>query len=291
MGTIRLANTCFDLAVEPDAGALCHNLVWHSRAGTVELLLTRPSDAGSYLDKMPLFGAFPMVPFANRLKPARLPGGEVHFPENWPREACAIHGTGWMAEWDVAESSGSGLTMRHRARDQSGTFDCWATLGIQLREASVEFDMRISNNTHLAVPVGLGLHPWFALTDDLLIDFEARWQSSVLPGFPSVVELNDKPLLSPAEDIDDCFAGWSGEARLVYPSQGFGIEIRADDVFNALQVFIHRERKTLCLEPVSHGPNAAHNERVAAIAPMYRLEPGTEFSGRIYLRPFETDRR
>jgi aldose 1-epimerase len=229
-----------------------------------------------------------MVPFVNRLKPAWLAGGAVRFPENWPSEQCAIHGTGWMAEWDVARVSRSSLTMHHRARDQTGAFDC---LSAHLREEAVEFDLRLANDASLPIPVGLGLHPWFALADDLRIDFQARWQMSVRPEFPSVVELSDRPRLSPAEAIDDCFAGWNGEARLLYPSQGFGLEITADETLNALHVFIDREWNTLCLEPVSHGPNAAHNERVAAVAPMHLLEPRAEFAGRTFIRPFETDRR
>jgi len=291
MTTVQLANARFEATIEPGAGALCHRLAWRLHGRAVELLRTKPESAPARRDGVPLFGAFPMVPFVNRLKPAWLAGGAVRFPENWPSEECAIHGTGWMAEWDVAGASRTRLTMYHRAVDQTGALDCSAELTIHLTEQAVEFGLRLANNGGLPVPVGLGLHPWFVLADDLRIDFEARWRMSVRPDFPSVVKLSGRPRLSPTDAIDDCFAGWNGEARLLYPSQGFGLEITADETLNALHVYIHREWNTLCLEPVSHGPNAAHNEPVAAVAPMHLLAPRAEFAGRIFVRPFEADRR
>jgi len=96
MKTIELANACFEATIEPGAGALCRRLAWRLGGRAVELLRTKPESAPARRDGVPLFGAFPMVPFVNRLKPAWLAGGAVRFPENWPtKNARSTVPAGW----------------------------------------------------------------------------------------------------------------------------------------------------------------------------------------------------
>ena len=56
-----------------------------------------------------------MVPFSNRLQNGRLYLGEteVLFPQNWPKEGNAIHGTGCEDNWKILEQESNKIEMSH----------------------------------------------------------------------------------------------------------------------------------------------------------------------------------
>jgi aldose 1-epimerase len=56
-------------------------------------------------------------------------------------------------------------------------------------------------------------------------------------------------------DLDSCFAGWDGRARIRWPRSNVIAEIDCDAPFRHLIVFTPREKPFFAIEPVSHANN------------------------------------
>jgi aldose 1-epimerase len=82
--------------------------------------------------------------------------------------------------------------------------------------------------------------------------------------------------------LDNFFAGWDGVARLV--TTVGAITITATGDFAAgVQVYAPPTQTEICVEPVSHMPDAPNRAALAAIAPMRLLAPGQALRGTIRL--------
>ncbi|MDZ7588822.1 MAG: hypothetical protein U5J78_06715 [Parasphingorhabdus sp.] len=56
-------------------------------------------------------------------------------------------------------------------------------------------------------------------------------------------------------DIDHCFSGWSGNARIEWSGRAYALEILSDQP--AAVVFIPARGNAFCVEPVPHVNNAS----------------------------------
>src|SRR5438309_7552104 len=67
---------------------------------------------GGILDQ----GCFPLVPFVNRVRGGRFAfrGREICLAPNLPGDPSPLHGTGWLASWDVEKHGDSQLVLRFR---------------------------------------------------------------------------------------------------------------------------------------------------------------------------------
>jgi len=255
------------LALRPDLGGSIAGL-WHRDTpilrGVEPTALTGPRRAG----------AFPMVPYSNRLgyRHFRWKGHEYTTQANFDDEPHSLHGVGWQRPWEVVSTSAVEVVLRYRHRpDADWPFEFETSQYLNLTPHSLHIQMVFTNTAAIAQPAGLGWHPYFPKRERsrLHIELAHRWDSDAtrLPtrkiaqsGIDSAVShLN----------FDHCFEGWKGPARI--RDEKFSLQLTASLPF--LVVYTPREKDFFCVEPVSHVSNAIHMADPASHG-LRTLQPG-----------------
>lgn len=263
-----------------DGGLIAAFQVWIGGDWTDIL---RPQPAKAATDHgMPLFGSFPMVPFANRLPQACLSTeiGTVNFVRNWPPEGIAHHGTGWHQPWEVTKVSEASVALTCPISDALGE-----TLGIARQDITVSplgLRARLSYK-HLGpngMAAGLGHHPWFhapTLLDRAQFEANGRFVMGL-----DHLAADHKRLHQPTElglvdtAFNGCFSGWEGSAVLQRNSPALSVRLTGDAPL--LHAYVAAPLHAICLEPVTHFPGAAHDPRWPTLGGMQRMTPGEEIS-------------
>jgi aldose 1-epimerase len=227
------------------------------------------------------WGAFWMIPWANRLDGGRL--GPHRLPVNRPQEETAIHGLSRDRPWYLAALAPEAAVL---AQDvAAGPYRYAARLGLSLSAEGFALDLTVVNTGAEALPFGLGWHPWFVRPAGTRLAFRAshrcRHDARGLPvaaAFTRGLDGGEEAWLG----LDAHFAGWDGAARIAWP--GLALEIAASGALAAgLQVYAPAAPAVLCVEPSSHLPDAPNRPDLAELGPMRPLAPGQALSGRIVL--------
>jgi aldose 1-epimerase len=211
-------------------------------------------------------GSFPLIPYSNRINGALLSFGGVRHPlrPDANGEPHSIHGNGWYTPWKIAERNASDLVLAldHKARGDAALdwpFSFRATQTFTLLETGLTIGLRIENQDSRPMPAGFGLHPYFRRSATSQLSFSARsvWlngpdhlpseKKSIPPAWSF-----DKPHSPSDVELDHCFAGWDGKARIVWPEDHLQLTLEASPVFSHLVVYTPTGRDFFCVEPVSH---------------------------------------
>lgn len=228
-------------------------------------------------------GSYPLVPFSNRVGHAVLQWRGTDHPliQNWAPDPHAIHGVGWERPWAVLEASDTFalLSYEHKA-DASWPFDFDCSQAFKLEAHALELSLSITNQSALAVPVGLGWHPYFVKRADSHIQFEAagRWEmgEDKLPTHRTTSTGLNAPCTT--LDVDHCFDGWAGSVQL----QDSVLHMRVLSSLSRLVVYSTPQSDSIAIEPVSHVNNAvnrmAQTGSTADELGICILQPGQTFS-------------
>lgn len=274
----------------PSAGGSLGRLVLETDDGPRDLVRPVTDDSltgGSALD----LAGFPLVPFSNRVA-----GGCFCFDGRAvrldPRPAFgphALHGDGWMVPWDVAESDdrGARLTFRRAAGDWPWSYR--AEQSFQIRPDGLDLTLSLTNRSDAPMPGGIGWHPYFAAPEGTILQsgFGGVWTNGAdyLPDrhVPLPDAWNFETGVT-VEDIvvDNCFTGWNGTARVIWPEWGYALRIDADPVFGHAVVYAPEGEPFVCVEPVSHRTDAL-NRPDEPDAGLRVLAPGETLSGTLRL--------
>jgi aldose 1-epimerase len=222
--------------------------------------------------------SFPLVPYSNRISGGRFNWMNTQYQlnANFPPEPHAIHGTGWTASWTVTDHQSSTITLRYtHAPNAAWPFPFEAEQHISIRENGLIISLNAHNKSDQAVPLGFGHHPYFDSEGaNLLFSADAIWQN----GKDSLPAHNEKPdgqfdftgggAIS-GRTIDNCYAGWDGDAEIWWDNRPLKLSINAD--MDALVVYIPNGEDSFCVEPVPHINNAInmpeHAPQMPVIAP------------------------
>jgi aldose 1-epimerase len=231
-------------------------------------------------------GAFLMAPWTNRLDGGRIvvAGAEHRLPVNRPQEGTAIHGLLRDLPWQVTEIAEDravlGCALDHPP------FRCAARIEVALSEAGLSLSLALSNLADVATPLGIGWHPWFVRPAGTRLRFAARM---VFGRDTRTLPIAARPCAGLAggdavlDGLDTHFAGWDGAAEIAWPD-GRGIALRAEGAWTTnLQVFAPRGGEVLCVEPVSHAPDAANRATAAAHGAMHLVAPGDALRGSLMI--------
>ena len=149
--------------MSPSAGGRLCRLVWHGPRGDLELVVpvdvTEPFDE----DHWPKQGAFPMLPYANRLKDASvLWKGAAHPVRAAPGHSHGLHGVGHRRAWQVGHCSTSAVRLewQHPADRLEWPWSFSATLEYALSAEGLHVALRIRNDATTSMPAVLGWHPY-----------------------------------------------------------------------------------------------------------------------------------
>lgn len=218
---------------------------------------------------------FPMVPFAGRIE-----GNAFVFDErryvltpNTTLDKHVLHGDGWLGLWTVVEQTPTDviLAFKHVA-DESSPFTYESQLIVSVVGGKLGMQLSAINRGPVALPFGLGLHPFFPLANNTTLQLNAEqcWdeRDDHLPGklstIPEALDFSI-PKAIPNGPNHVGFENWQESARLVIPEHDLQIDICSDNDPKRLQLFTpHFEADTkdaaryVCLEPMTHTCNA-HN--------------------------------
>lgn len=274
---ISLKSGDWAASLAPALGGAVLDLVWRGRP----ILRPSPADAVDPLQT----ACFPLVPYANRIANGRFAfgGREVRLPA-LPRFAPhALHGEGWLAPWTVADQDDRSLAMAFEGGGGAWPWPYAAEQVVTLTDEGLRIDLSMTNTADEAAPAGLGLHPYFARTDDMVLHLNA--DSVWIPDSREIPERLGRPgevadwsgglALNGAPMVDHCYDGWRGPARL---ETGAGvIEMRASANAGWAQVYAPPGEAFVCVEPVTHRPDAL-NAPAGEASGLAVLAPGERLS-------------
>ncbi len=283
MHAITLRNAFLQAEILPAVAGGLSRLDW-VRDGTVRQVLR----AATISEDLPMpttsqMACFPMLPWCNRIGGGGFPFGGRFVPlaPNRAGEPFPIHGDSWQYPWEVDTHSDSALCVR-LDRSQGSPFAYVARMHYRLDETNLQVELEVRNEGEVAMPFGLGLHPWLPRTSDVTLRAPARatWRrgSDGLPDFPTPIppewDFNDWRGL-PLATIDQIFSGWNGHADIAW--DGLRLSIKADMRYYI--VYAPAGASYFAVEPLSHAING-HN-----------LAGGPEGNGLVVLAPGETLRK
>jgi aldose 1-epimerase len=257
----------------PEQGAAFASLQWQGH-GVLQPTPEGARHPGSY-------GAFWMLPWANRLDGGRIAGHAM--PINRAAEASAIHGLARDLPWEVVSATPDHAVLQQRLNVPP--FDYTAQLAVTLAADSLLMEMTLRHEGAAPAPYGMGWHPWFVRSAATSLHLNATQRANhTARGLPESLT----PCAGIAADeagligLDNFFASWDGVARLVTPA-GIITLTATGDFAAGVQVYAPPAQSVICVEPVSHMPDAPNRPALAAAAPMRLLAMGQSLRGTIRL--------
>jgi aldose 1-epimerase len=216
--------------VSPHDGGRLASLV----VGGRELLVT-----GTAADHPMLWGSFPMVPFAGRLRDGRFrfAGRTYELARNLPPHA--IHGTAFERPWEVADDGslvvelGPGWPLGGHAVQR---FD--------LAEGRLVCTLEVHADRQ-SMPAQAGWHPWFRRPVHLRLDARAMYELDDT-GVPT-----GRLVEPPPGPWDDCFTELMGPPQLEWPDGPTVVVSSSADHW----VVYTRPEHALCVEPQTGPPD------------------------------------
>lgn len=160
------------------AGARLSRLTWRPRDETIDLLVPAASSGLSFdSDHWPKCGAFPMIPYNNRLM-----GGMVWWAgRSWqtrvaPGQAHGTHGFGHRVPWQVESHTGShvALVLEHAEPSPEWQWPFIARIEYELSSRGLSVSISLKNTADESAPIAIGWHPYFASTWTSMAGHQAR---------------------------------------------------------------------------------------------------------------------
>jgi aldose 1-epimerase len=211
--------------------------------------LTQARDAASYA----------LVPYSNRIGQRQFQWRKRNYTTaaNWPGEPHSLHGVGWMSAWQVMQRSDDRITLAlTHPSDAHWSFAFHAEQTLELTPTSLRVTLVVANIDAREMPLGMGWHPYFPRRAHSRVHLELthRWEADAgkLPTHRVAQSALDADVS--VLDLDNCFDGWSGPARI----RDEKLSLRLTSSLTHAVVYTPPQRDYFCVEPVSHVSNAIH---------------------------------
>ncbi|MBN9071380.1 MAG: aldose 1-epimerase [Rhizobiales bacterium] len=286
MNEVSLSSGTARVTVRPDLGAgltsfdMLHRGDWTPVFRSVDPATDHPFGLSSIL----------LVPFSGRISGGGFAfEGTFHPVErNMPAEKYPIHGSGFSAAWTVEERTDEAVTLSLDA-EGPGPFRYSAVVTYRLDGPALAMELSVRNRAAIALPYGLGFHPWFvrdrntfltAGADCVWLEYEDHLPRAVEPvsGHPDL-DFNRRRTLPP-QWVNNWFEGWDGKALIDWPDRGLSVEVEAGEGLNRYVLFSPSgDADFFCFEPVSHPVDAFNLPEGPIEHGLVRLDPEKELRG------------
>lgn len=282
MKTIRFSNDVLAVTLAPEFGGRLATLRLKTRDGERDLAppLTRWTDDPL---RWPKAGAYPLVPYSNRVAHALLKTSGRALPLRAHPDAAphTLHGPGHLRAWSVATSDAKGAELiLSSSADADWPWAYEARQRFSLDGARLRLSMEIRNCSDEAFPAGLGWHPYliFGAGAKLHHDARSRW-----PFDADYVSTGAREPASSDGRRTDYLSDWRS-VRLTR-ADGVTIDIDADPIFDHLVLHRPDTDAYACVEPVTHASNGFNLAAQGVADTGTRiLQPGETMGGEIRLR-------
>ena len=247
---VELRSGPYRARIAPEAGARVASLAWCGAGRELDLLV--PWDGAPFDEHgWPKAGAFPMLPFANRLPARGFRFGERDVRPEAAPNGLVQHGVAHRRPWRLVAVSPDRATLRFDADATAGWPWAWsADLVMSLGTSGLTVRMSVRNRSREAMPLGMGWHPYHAtppglLAHDLSFDAAARHE---LDAEGKAARADAAPAFGMQPGETAAFSVWAGYARL--RSAGGRIAVSCA---GARHLVLHRPAGAdyLCIEPVT----------------------------------------
>jgi aldose 1-epimerase len=266
---LTLTSGEWEAGLLPEQGGILTSLTF----GGVDVLRSMARDATDPLDS----ACFPLVPYCNRINDGAFTwlGDAVQLPRNFPPETSSIHGMGWQSAWEVVsgrefkcamEQVNPGLGPRPWIRPvQDWPWAHHAEQRVRLGPKGCAITLNLTNRSNVPMPAGLGFHPYFRRRPETRVTFnsngiwlvdEAQIPTGEIAPSDHFADFAQGATL-PAQTIDHCHMLWDGTARIEDDLGSITLTARGAPF---LHVYAPEDGSALCLEPVSHMPDAPNQD-------------------------------
>ncbi len=281
---LSIAHGEYALEILPGLGGALAGMRFRGR----EVLRRAPPGAAEPLSS----AGFPLVPFANRIANGRFRFGprQVQLARNAPGQLHPLHGQSWRAPWAVESHDARQAVLAFEYAPGEWPWPYRAQQVFTLRESGLEVRLTLENRASEPMPAGIGWHPYFRRTPltRLRAEVAGVWladeqclPSSLAPA-RRIVDWSRGERL-PEKLIDHCYTGWSGRADIVMPEEQLCVRIEAGEPLRWLHVYVPPGESFLCVEPVSHMPDALNRAESPAVSGLRVLPPGGTLAGAVTL--------
>ena len=240
-------------------------------------------------------GAYPLIPYANRVANGRFSYGGEDFELglNFAGHPHSLHGNAWMRVWDVVSATETRVHLALDHRPPADPVSQWpfaykAEMVFALDESGLTVEMSIRNDDARPFPAALGLHPYVAREAGMTLQFAADtvWRNGAddLPVAREAVADHwdfTRPREVSDTKIDECYAGWGGTAHVIWPAVDLSLTVSSGPPFDHLQLYTPTGHSYFGLEPVSNMPDAVNRMGEVADNGLRVLAAGETLAGRI----------
>jgi len=241
-------------------------------------------------------GSFPLLPYCNRIRDGRSSLGSrpLQLPANYPDSRHAIHGTAWQLPWQVLEQGKDNATLLldHAAADWPYTFRALQHFALDA-DSGLTVTLRVSNLDDVAMPVGVGHHPYLPHRPGtrLTTEVSAMWGGDA-EAMPTTLQTPDflhsmrHGVDLDTLDLDNNFIGWSRHARVDWPDTGTALVMTAEAPFDYFVLYCPAGADMFCIEPVSNCTDWMNlAQQGQGDVGGHFLEPGETLDATMALRP------
>lgn len=264
MSDVKLGDGVIEIVVRPTLGAGLGRFDYVAR-GTREPLF-RPEPDNGTVEPFAL-ACNVLVPWSNRISGGgfTFDGKRYALAANLPGEPYPIHGNGFSQAWRVVDRTPETATLQLESAGP-GPYRYLGTLRYEVAGGALTMTLTAENQSALALPFGVGFHPWLVRTPDMTLQASAKgvWREDErhLPvgnravGIPQHWDFR-QPGGLPDDFINNAFTGWGGSATIVWPSRGLRLAITAASPLNSYILYSPSAAADfVCFEPVSHPVDA-----------------------------------
>ena len=290
--SLDLARGAARVALLPHVGGAIAAFSWRD----VDVLRPMPDEARA-TGNVRLAACYPLVPYSNRIRDARLRFGNADhaLTRNFGDHPHAIHGVGWQRAWRIERATGASAVIAydHVAQGDDARAWPWPFRAMQAFDLSGDgvrarllAMLTIANTGDAPFPYGLGWHPYFPrdASSTLRFDADHYWRNDAtqLPveQIPAAADWSFSAGRGFGDvTIDNVFGGWAGSATLDSRERGLATTIVADRACDRLVVYAPAGHGFVAIEPVTHETDAFNRAARGAIGTGMRvLAPGAAFS-------------
>jgi aldose 1-epimerase len=259
---ITISDETLKLIVDPKMGGSFLTFSTKIDDRWVDIMRSTPSDFKTSSDT----ASFLMAPYPNRVRDGKFTFQGQEYSLLFP-EKHAIHGDVRNRPWRVETIRPNAATIHFRSQDFADInypfpFSVTQSFGVSNRGLLIQCSVKNEGNT--SMPAGCGYHPYFkrALEGS---NENVRLRFNTAGIYPTTGEVPlptgmPRPLI-PAENfsalreldvnLDACFAGWDGEAEMVWPESKVSVSMHAGSNMSRLVLFSPPGKPFFALEPQS----------------------------------------
>jgi aldose 1-epimerase len=260
---IALSSGCLTVGVDPEWGASLTR--FDLKIGNTRFELLRRAIATTP-DVPRALGAssFPMIPYAGRLREGRFEfeGRSIIYPLNGLPERHSSHGDGFTRPW--------GLTTleRHRAVLEllpaafaPVQYDC--TQSIEVSEDRLDITFSIRNRESYRIPIGVGLHPYFAHRRAAILrahlPVQWHWDAELMPTYASPNARSaefERGIAAADLPVAAQYCAWDGRAQVDWPTERVQVKLLTRPALEHVVVWAPTGEDFFCFEPINHATDS-----------------------------------